>query len=39
CLVNRTVRSSLIELKLGRGIVDLFILDLYGEIILFFPES
>ncbi|KAF2587625.1 hypothetical protein F2Q70_00036452 [Brassica cretica] len=33
------IRSSLIELKLGRSIVDLFILDLYGEITLFFPES
>ncbi|KAF2591102.1 hypothetical protein F2Q70_00039865 [Brassica cretica] len=39
CLVNPTVKSSLIELKFGRCIVDLFILDLYGEISLWFPES
>ncbi|KAF2613884.1 hypothetical protein F2Q70_00009641 [Brassica cretica] len=31
CLVNPTVKSSLIELKFGRCIVDLFILDLYGK--------
>ena len=39
CLVNPTVGSSLIELKLGRGVVDLFILDLYGGISLWLPES
>uniref|UniRef100_A0A0D3C9Z6 Retrovirus-related Pol polyprotein from transposon TNT 1-94 n=1 Tax=Brassica oleracea var. oleracea TaxID=109376 RepID=A0A0D3C9Z6_BRAOL len=39
CLVNPTVRSSLIELKFGRGVVDWFILDLYGGISLWFPES
>ena len=39
CLVNPTVRSSLIELQFGRGIVDLFILDLYGGISLWLPES
>ncbi|KAF2583164.1 hypothetical protein F2Q68_00005219 [Brassica cretica] len=38
-LVNPTVGSSLIELKLGRGVVDLFILDLYGGISLWWPES
>ncbi|KAF3530703.1 hypothetical protein DY000_02040318 [Brassica cretica] len=37
CLVNPTVRSSLIELKFGRGVVDWFILDLYGGISLWFP--
>ncbi|KAF3534512.1 hypothetical protein DY000_02042662 [Brassica cretica] len=39
CLVNPTVRSSLIELKFGRGVVDWFILDLYGGISLWLPES
>lgn len=39
CLVNPTVRSSLLELKFGGGIVDLFILDLYGWISLWMPES
>ncbi|KAF3586147.1 hypothetical protein F2Q69_00030575 [Brassica cretica] len=39
CLVNLTVGSSLIELKFGRGVVDLFILDLYGGIGLWLPES
>lgn len=33
------MRSSLLELKFGRGIVDLFILDLYGWISLWKPES
>ncbi|KAF3503508.1 hypothetical protein F2Q69_00044115 [Brassica cretica] len=39
CLVNPTVRSSLIELKFGRGVVDWFILDLHGGISLWLPES
>ncbi|KAF3542039.1 hypothetical protein F2Q69_00019928 [Brassica cretica] len=39
CLVNPTVRSSQIELKFGRGVVDWFILDLYGGISLWLPES
>ncbi|KAF3591415.1 hypothetical protein DY000_02020159, partial [Brassica cretica] len=39
CLVNPTVRSSLIELKFGRGVVDWVILDLYGTISLWLPES
>ncbi|KAF2565032.1 hypothetical protein F2Q70_00016070 [Brassica cretica] len=39
CLVNPTVRSSLIELKFGRGIVDWFILDFYGGISLWLQES
>ncbi|KAF3539202.1 hypothetical protein F2Q69_00024399 [Brassica cretica] len=39
CLVNPTVRSSPIELKFGRGVVDWFILDLYGGISLWLPES
>ncbi|KAF3596036.1 hypothetical protein DY000_02023931 [Brassica cretica] len=39
CLVNPTVRSSLIELKFGRGVVDWFILDFYGGISLWLPES
>ena len=39
CLVNPTVKASLIDLKFGRSVVDLFILDLYGEISLWFPES
>ncbi|KAF3565136.1 hypothetical protein DY000_02016498 [Brassica cretica] len=37
CLVNPTVRSSLIKLKFGRGVGDWFILDLYGGISLWFP--
>ena len=39
CLVNLTVNFFLIELKLGRGVVDLFILDLYSGISLRLPES
>ena len=39
CLVNPMVESSLIELKFGRGVVDLFILDLNGGISLWLPES
>ncbi|KAF3582158.1 hypothetical protein DY000_02029219 [Brassica cretica] len=39
CLVNPTVRSSLIELKFGRGVVNWCILDLYGGISLWLPES
>ncbi|KAF3548598.1 hypothetical protein DY000_02009556 [Brassica cretica] len=39
CLVNPTVRSSLIELKFCRGVVDWFILDLYGEISFWLSES
>ncbi|KAF2566683.1 hypothetical protein F2Q70_00028120 [Brassica cretica] len=39
CLVNPTVRSSLIELKFVRGVVDWFILDFYGRISLWLPES
>ncbi|KAF2616463.1 hypothetical protein F2Q68_00041032 [Brassica cretica] len=37
-LVNSTIESSLIEMKFGRGVVDLFILDLYGGVSLWLPE-
>ena len=34
CLVHPTVQSSLIDLKLGRGVVDL-----HGGVSILFPES
>ena len=38
-LVNPAVRSSLIEMKLGRCVVDLFILNFYSGISLWLLES
>lgn len=39
CLVNLTVEFFLIEIKFGSSIIDLFILDVYGAISLWLPES